>query len=138
MEKADSVHLEKSLTRFFQPDLLNNSEPWYNCTSCAATVPASKTFSINSVPNVLTLQLKKFDTTTFPITKIKTHVTFEEDLDIGPHTTSKESVKYHLYAVLCHKGPSCNSGHYKCYTKAADGGWYHLNDALVLLLLLCF
>ena len=35
---------------------------------------------------------------------------------------------YRLYAVLVHKGASCNSGHYYCYVRAPDESWYCMND----------
>ena len=38
---------------------------------------------------------------------------------------------YELYAVLKHEGPSCNSGHYYCFVKAANQSWYCMNDAFV-------
>ena len=40
-------------------------------------------------------------------------------------------VVYKLYAVLVHSGFSCNSGHYYCYVKAANGIWYEMNDSRV-------
>ncbi|KAI0199860.1 hypothetical protein F4808DRAFT_202436 [Astrocystis sublimbata] len=38
---------------------------------------------------------------------------------------------YDLFAVICHAGPSLNSGHYICFTRNQDNTWTHLNDSTV-------
>jgi ubiquitin carboxyl-terminal hydrolase 36/42 len=41
------------------------------------------------------------------------------------------SVKYQLYGVLVHSGPSVHSGHYYCYVKGPNGLWHRMDDDLV-------
>ncbi|NXP72198.1 UBP42 hydrolase, partial [Ramphastos sulfuratus] len=100
------------------------------CRRCDTVAAASKRFTIQDVPQVLTLCLKRFDVTGRKICK---HVEFPLHLDLRPYMcqTWAEPCLYSLYAVLVHRGGSCASGHYFCYIKASTGQWYQMDDSSV-------
>ncbi|CAI8050584.1 Ubiquitin carboxyl-terminal hydrolase 36 [Geodia barretti] len=95
--------------------------------------PAQKRFTLHRLPNVLTIQLKRFDYNSLFGGKINKHVGYPAHLDMRPYMTFKKGPPqwYHLYAVLVHSGCSCRSGHYYCYIRNSNKTWYCLNDAQV-------
>ncbi|KAM9297157.1 ubiquitin carboxyl-terminal hydrolase 42-like [Morus bassanus] len=95
---------------------------------CEQLVTASKRLTIHRPSNVLTVCLKRFDA--FSGRKISKAVEYPEYLDLGAYTSEApgESLLYSLYAVLVHKGFSCQAGHYYCFVKSSDGQWYKMDD----------
>ncbi|KAM7447912.1 Ubiquitin carboxyl-terminal hydrolase 42 [Porites harrisoni] len=130
----DIKHLpsvEKALQRSVKMELLDG-ENLYMCPRCKRKVPAHKQFLIHRAPNILTLQLKRFDYNQIFGGKISKHVEYSEFLNLRPYMTSPgPPIKYRLYAVLVHSGYSSNSGHYYCYIRASNGVWYQMNDSIV-------
>jgi ubiquitin C-terminal hydrolase len=83
-----------------------------------------------SFPNILAIDLKRFNTR---FQKNQIHVTFPiDELDLTPYVIGykKENYKYELYGVCNHSG-GVMGGHYTAYVKNANGKWYHYNDTNV-------
>ena len=83
-----------------------------------------------SFPNILTIDLKRFNNRA---QKNKSYISFPiDDLDISQYVIGykKEIYKYELYGVCNHSGSSMG-GHYTSYVKNANGKWYHFNDTTV-------
>jgi ubiquitin C-terminal hydrolase len=83
-----------------------------------------------SFPNILTIDLKRFDNR---FQKNQIQVTFPlDDLDLSAYVIGykKENFKYELYGVCNHSG-GVMGGHYTSYIKNANGKWYHYNDTSV-------
>eukprot|EP00111_Clytia_hemisphaerica_P005319 TCONS_00015364-protein len=114
------------------PDRLDGDNKYF-CDRCRKKTVAQKRGTIHKAPNVLTLQLKRFDFSKMFGGKISKDIHFPEDLNIRPYmsNTKLEPVFYKLYAVLVHSGYSCNSGHYYCYVRGSNGIWYEMNDSRV-------
>lgn len=123
--------VEDALAKFVKAETLD-SDNAYKCDKCQQKVPAQKRFSIHKTPNVLTLQLNRFDYHRMA-GKINRHIQFPEKLNIRPYMSQKqgEPIYYYLYGVLIHSGFHCNSGHYYCYVKAPSKTWYLMNDSMV-------
>ncbi|NXW52549.1 UBP42 hydrolase, partial [Nyctiprogne leucopyga] len=121
-----------ALEDFVRPEHLDG-ENCFHCSTCDQRAAASKSFTIDRVPRVLTLCLKRFEG--FTGRKISKAVGYPEYLDLRPYTsqTSGEPLVYSLYAVLVHSGGSCHGGHYFCYVKASNGLWYEMDDTSVVL-----
>jgi len=85
---------------------------------------------IHRAPPILTIQLKRFNVFA---QKINKRITIESNIDIAPFMSDRENLplKYSLYSVIVHEGSSMGSGHYVCYSKAANGMWYLFNDSSV-------
>lgn len=123
--------VEKALQRSVKQELLDG-ENLYMCPRCKRKVPAHKQFLIHRAPNILTLQLKRFDYHQSFGGKISKHIEYTEYLNLRPYMTSQgPPIRYRLYAVLVHSGYSANSGHYYCYVRASNGIWYQMNDSMV-------
>ncbi|XP_074783300.1 ubiquitin carboxyl-terminal hydrolase 17-like protein 6 [Athene noctua] len=128
IEAASSV--TAALKDFVKPEKLGGTN-CYKCSRCKEMVTASKRFTVQRAPKVLTLCLKRFDI--FTGRKISKVVEYPESLDLRPYMseTGGEPLLYSLYAVLVHGGDGCHTGHYHCYAKASDGLWYMMDDTFV-------
>ena len=112
-----------------------DGENSYKCDKCNRKVRATKKYSIQTAPNVLVINLKRFDFTyagklthfvTYPETlSLKTFIT-ENELKTPTQVASAESadsslsirnVTYKLYGVLVHLG--------KCILKNNDAISFH-------------
>jgi ubiquitin carboxyl-terminal hydrolase 8 len=93
-------------------------------------VNIKKKISFWSLPNILAIDLKRFNNR---FQKNQIHVTFPLDnLDLSTYIIGykKENFKYELYGVCNHSG-GVMGGHYTSYVKNANGKWYHYNDTSV-------
>jgi len=89
-----------------------------------------KKISFWSFPNILAIDLKRFNNR---FQKNKIYVTFPiDELDLSPYVIGykKNTFKYELYGVCNHSG-GVMGGHYTSYVKNANGKWYHFNDTSV-------
>jgi ubiquitin carboxyl-terminal hydrolase 8 len=89
-----------------------------------------KKISFWSFPNILAIDLKRFNNR---FQKNQIYVTFPLDnLDLSDYIIGykKEKFKYELYGVCNHSG-GVMGGHYTAYVKNANGKWYHYNDTSV-------
>jgi ubiquitin carboxyl-terminal hydrolase 22/27/51 len=106
----------------------------YTCSYCSASTGATKQISIKVLPNVLCLQLKRFNGRSI---KIDEHVRFPVTLDMTPYTihsisnvSDKRDCTYDLFAVVSHIGANIHKGHYINYAKF-NGEWFLFNDHVV-------
>lgn len=91
---------------------------------------AKKKFMFWSFPNILVIDIKRFNSNN---RKNQVFVDFPlENLDLSKYVIgyNNESYVYDLYAVCNHSGSSLG-GHYTSFVKNANGKWYHYNDTSV-------
>ena len=150
---GNSFHtsVRSALNSYFTTELLEE----YKCAPCdvrfasarrARSLPAPavvsrahKCLRIASTPNVLTLHLKRFATdASRNAHKLRHHVQFETELDLGPFLTSDAPALYSLFAVVVHAGPSLAPGHYYTYALVPSSpsalheqSWFCFDDARV-------
>ena len=93
---------------------------------------ASKRFTVDVAPQVLTVQLKRFEYGAYG-GKLGKQVAFEMTLDLSPFMSAPPPAKclYSLCGVLVHSGRSTHSGHYFSFVRAPAGGWYCMDDSHV-------
>ncbi|KAI5059443.1 hypothetical protein GOP47_0025762 [Adiantum capillus-veneris] len=123
--------VKDALCRYFQPEVLDGSNK-YKCEKCKKLTVAKKQMSVSQAPNVLVVQLKRFEN--FYGGKIDRHISFEEDLELYSHMcrdSQDQRPEYVLYAVIVHAGSSQDCGHYYSYVKDIHGKWFCCNDTLV-------
>lgn len=128
-----SSSLEDALNRFFQPETLDGNNK-YQCDVCKKLVAARKQMSILQAPNVLVIQLKRFEGIFGG--KIDKSIAFEELLVLSSYmckATQDPHPEYRLFGTIIHSGFSPESGHYYAYIKDAVGRWYCCNDSHVSL-----
>ena len=130
--RAGSV--EQALTRFCAAERLDGDNK-YKCERTNRKVAATKRFAIHRAPNVLTLQLKRFEYGARG-GKIDRQVKFSPTLDLAPFMSQSargqgQQFVYSLTGVLVHQGRSTHSGHYYAFVRSPGGGWYRMDDEYV-------
>ncbi|XP_058071489.1 ubiquitin carboxyl-terminal hydrolase 25 isoform X2 [Magnolia sinica] len=125
--------LREVLRRFFQPETLDGNNK-YKCGKCKKLSAAKKQMSILRAPNILVIQLKRFEV--IPGVKIDRAIAFEEVLTLSSYmckASQDTQPEYNLFGSIVHSGYSVDSGHYYAYIKDATGRWYCCNDHQVSL-----
>ena len=98
----------------------------YKCEKCEDSSKKQRVLLIGHGPDILTVQLKRFD---WDGTKVHTPVRIPTSLDLDEYRDvgNDNQMRYQLTAVIKHAG-SGGFGHYVCDAKAGDGEWYHFDD----------
>ncbi|XP_047271463.1 LOW QUALITY PROTEIN: ubiquitin carboxyl-terminal hydrolase 25 [Capsicum annuum] len=97
-------------------------------------VTAKKQMSILQAPNVLVIQLKRFEGIYGGM--IDKSIAFEEVLVLSSYMCKGSQdlhPEYNLFGTIVHSGFSPDSGHYYAYIKDAVGRWYCCNGSYVSL-----
>eukprot|EP01080_Neovahlkampfia_damariscottae_P012582 gene12582-6402_t len=133
-----TIHLNDCIRSFFLPEYLDTSNR-YKCTNCNSLQNCIKKFSVIKIPEVLCIQIKRFNHNYLFESKVTTSVEFSLELDLLDFFKCSESneeynfipnkTKYNLISVINHHG-SILGGHYTCYSKHQDS-WYLCNDASI-------
>jgi ubiquitin carboxyl-terminal hydrolase 36/42 len=133
------------------------------CDGCKSRVNMEKHLKVEQAPEVLVIQLKRFENMGSNTSKIQEMVKYQLELDLKPFMSSEDTVssfsshliifpmhsfiwlthslllqnpqKYDLYGVVEHLGNS-SKGHYVCYIRSSETDWYLFNDDKVIYLLL--
>ncbi|RUS89725.1 hypothetical protein EGW08_002543 [Elysia chlorotica] len=124
--------VEEALLKFIKPETLDQDNA-YKCPKCKQKVRAQKRFTIYKAPNVLTLQLNRFDFNRHLSGKINRFIRYTEKINIRNFMSQRqgEPILYHLYGVLVHSGFSSDHGHYYSFVKSPSKIWYCMNDSVV-------
>ncbi|XP_042519593.1 ubiquitin carboxyl-terminal hydrolase 25-like [Macadamia integrifolia] len=125
--------LKDAMQRFFQAEILDGSNK-YKCEKCKKLVAARKQMSILKAPNILVVQLKRFEG--IHGGKIDRSIAFEDVLVLSSYmckASQDPCPEYNLFGTIVHSGYSPESGHYYAYIKDAIGRWYCCNDSHVSL-----
>ncbi|TNY19646.1 hypothetical protein DMC30DRAFT_417711 [Rhodotorula diobovata] len=118
--------LSDCLNSFTAPEQLPSK---YSCAACGDGVPsASKRLSLKTLPQVLCVQLKRFEITS-AAHKLDTPVRYPLKLDMAPYLTThleypasykpSDAQRYNLMAVIAHEG-TLSQGHYTAYVRGSD------------------
>jgi ubiquitin carboxyl-terminal hydrolase 8 len=114
---------------YVEGEILDGENGWIN-EATKERIDIKKKIQFWSFPNILVIDLKRFNTR---LQKSQVLVTFPIDnLDLSEYVIGykKNSYKYELYGVCNHSG-GVMGGHYTAYVKNANGKWYHFNDTSV-------
>ena len=114
---------------YVEGEILDGDNAWYN-EETKQKINIRKKILFWSLPNILVIDLKRFNARN---QKNQILVTFPlDDLDLTKYVIGykKESYHYDLYVVCNHSG-GVLGGHYTAYVKNANGKWYHFNDTSV-------
>ncbi|KFK38805.1 hypothetical protein AALP_AA3G162400 [Arabis alpina] len=133
LEILHSNSVKESLQKFFQSEILDGNNK-YRCENCKKLVTARKQMSILQAPNILVIQLKRFEGIFGG--KIDKAIAFGEILVLSSFMSkaSKDpQPEYKLFGIIVHSGFSPESGHYYAYVKDSSGQWYCCNDSVVSL-----
>ncbi|CAH2053718.1 unnamed protein product [Thlaspi arvense] len=133
LEILHSSSVNESMRKFFQPEILDGNNK-YRCESCKNLVTARKQMSVLQAPDILVIQLKRFEGIFGG--KVDKAITFGEILVLSSFMSkaSKDpQPEYKLFGIIVHAGFSPESGHYYAYVKNSIGKWYRCNDSFVSL-----
>ncbi|KAG6793804.1 hypothetical protein POTOM_003027 [Populus tomentosa] len=133
LDVLNSNSVRDAMQKFFQPEVLDGNNK-YKCENCKKLVAARKQMSVLQAPNVLVIQLKRFEGIFGG--KIDKAIAFEEVLVLSSFmskTSQDPQPKYNLFGIIVHSGYSLEAGHYYAYIKDAIGQWYCCNDSYVTL-----
>eukprot|EP00227_Mantoniella_beaufortii_P020801 CAMPEP_0197600748 /NCGR_PEP_ID=MMETSP1326-20131121/33910_1 /TAXON_ID=1155430 /ORGANISM="Genus nov. species nov., Strain RCC2288" /LENGTH=425 /DNA_ID=CAMNT_0043167883 /DNA_START=185 /DNA_END=1459 /DNA_ORIENTATION=- len=135
LDVAMSRSIENALKSYVAVEVLDGNNK-YKCEGDGGgkhMTKATKQFTVNAAPLVLTIQLKRFEYVPFGRGKLNQFIEYPVHLDISacmsdasPKAKGKQT--YTLFAVLVHSGGSMHSGHYYCYIKSAMGIWHEMDD----------
>lgn len=131
LDILNSCSLKEAMQKFFQPEVLDGNNK-YKCDNCKKLVPARKQMSVLQSPNILVIQLKRFEGIFGG--KIDKAIAFEEVLVLSSFmckASQDPQPEYKLFGTIVHSGFSPDSGHYYAYIKDAIGRWYCCNDSYV-------
>ncbi|KAH9900901.1 hypothetical protein C8Q73DRAFT_742650 [Cubamyces lactineus] len=160
--QRDSVTIEdwRSLQLDIQPEnvktlqdaLQHISHPQQvqiNIPTRPTAIDATQQVLIEALPPVLILHMKRFlyDTKVGDVVKVGKQVAFSPELEIGsgipdliaPTKRTAQPVKYQLFGVLYHHGPSASGGHYTLdvlhpnreLSDRPRAAWIRIDDELV-------
>lgn len=126
----NNVSLETCIDNFFLEEKFNENNK-YKCSKCNKYVDATKKIYMWESPNILIIQLKRFNNCNYKQNKIQTTIKYPFNnlsMDSFFCSHNPHKCKYDLYAVINHMG-SLNYGHYIAMTKNQfDNQWYEFND----------
>ena len=93
LDVSNANTVKQALTAFTRVDRLQGGNK-YKCEKCKKLVNASKTFSIDTAPFVLTVHLKRFTPSGRKLTQ---HIGFDEFLNLGPLMSDDNEVRSTAY-----------------------------------------
>lgn len=123
------ANVTQALDKFISPEQLD-----YKCEQCEKRGKATKTSKIASIPPILILHLKRFQTSG---DKILGHVGFGSVLEFNPYLIPQlqhSNASFGLFAVVVHISTESTTGHYIAYVRnvTKDDEWWKMDDAEVL------
>lgn len=122
--------LAEAISGYFSRE--NLEECGYKCESCKKRVSAAKRFTIERLPVVLCIQLKRFT----PMGgKLGKPIQISERLSLHKYLSKQgnphQDCTYRYVSMVTHLGGSGASGHYTAIAMGPNGNFYHFDDSRV-------
>ena len=127
-------NLDNSLKNYFKTEIMDG-ENKINCEGCNMKRVCHKRQIFKSLPNILVVNLKRFefDYNTMLKSKLNNYFEFPFELDLKEYLIEENqeiNTTYELTGITIHFGFS-DYGHYYDLIKSPDGKWYKFNDNCV-------
>ncbi|RDW71382.1 hypothetical protein BP6252_07945 [Coleophoma cylindrospora] len=131
-ERSFSVPIQPAiqggtLAKYLQAYLVETIEG-YRCEKCDNKSPKTRWHEIGHAPDILTVQLKRFN---WDGRKISRSIPIDVNLDLSryqPATSNEDPLHYELLGVIKHSGTS-GFGHYISAAKGPDASWCEFDDS---------
>ena len=123
----NNITIYDCFDNYLNKELLTDSNKYYN-SKTKTYIDVYKYIVFWSLPNILIINLKRFDNNNRKINKFVTCPLTNIDLRKYVVGYDKESYIYELFGITNHSGGSLG-GHYTSYVKHCNTNkWYHFND----------
>ena len=127
-------NLDNSLKNYFKTEIMDR-ENKINCEGCNMKRTCHKRQIFKSLPNILVVNLKRFefDYNTMLKSKLNNYFEFPFELDLKEYLIEDNqeiNTTYELTGITIHFGFS-DYGHYYDLIKSPNGKWYKFNDNCV-------
>ena len=127
-------NLDNSLKNYFKTEIMDG-ENKINCEGCNMKRTCHKRQIFKSLPNILVVNLKRFefDYNTMLKSKLNNYFEFPFELDLKEYLIEENqeiNTTYELTGITIHFGFS-DYGHYYDLIKSPNGKWYKFNDNCV-------
>ena len=124
-------NLDSSMKNYFKTEIMDG-ENKINCEECNMKRTCHKRQIFKSLPNILVINLKRFefDYNTMLKSKLNNYFEFPFELDMKEYLIENHkeiNTKYELTGITIHFGFS-DYGHYYDLIKSPEGKWYKFND----------
>ena len=131
LEVKDFNNLDSSMKNYFKTEIMDG-ENKINCEECNMKRTCHKRQIFKSLPNILVINLKRFefDYNTMLKSKLNNYFEFPFELDMKEYLIENHkeiNTKYELTGITIHFGFS-DYGHYYDLIKSPEGKWYKFND----------
>jgi ubiquitin C-terminal hydrolase len=125
-ESFSRAEVEDMLEIYFKPTVLPSS---YICENCKKTGCCSQKIEIFRFPQVLVLQVKRFQVNAFSRTRLNTEVRMREELSLKSFACEQgEGPKNYWLKGISHHTGTLYFGHYIAECKE-ETGWYCFDDS---------
>lgn len=127
---SKTVTLHDCFTHYISGERLEGDNAWFNDETGQAETLVEKKLSFWSLPQILIVDLKRFNAKN---QKNQTFVLFPIDgLDLAEFVIGykPETYVYDLFGICNHSG-TVHGGHYTAYVKTKENNWFHFNDTSV-------
>ncbi|XP_058768315.1 ubiquitin carboxyl-terminal hydrolase 20-like [Vicia villosa] len=128
---VNSHSIEESFNIFTQTEYLDSKSL---CEFCQEQRYKTKSYIIGRTPNILVLQLLRYqyEKQTNGMVKLTHPVEYSSTIDISKFTRQANvKCEYEMYAMIVHEGSHLNSGHYIAYVRCSKEKWFCFNDSEV-------
>ena len=127
-------NLYDALNNYIKGEIMDGDNK-INCEECKTKVACNKRQIFKNFPNILVINLKRFEFDYDNMIKYKLNDYFEFPMTLDMKNyliedSKEKNCKYELSGIVIHLGTS-ESGHYYDLIKTSDNKWYEFNDITV-------
>lgn len=126
--------LDECLANFHKREQLHDFN--YQCENCTVSEGVTKKLTINKLPLVCVLQLKRFEHSLNGTSrKLDQFIEYPRYLDMQEYCSNGSPegipvITYELAGIISHIG-TVNEGHYISYVRTSGDSWFKFNDSII-------
>ena len=133
--EGDAVTLADCFSAFTRSEELSGADAIF-CPHCRAHTPSTKALSLQRLPSVLVLHIKRFEFNSRGgrrklDTPLAAPLSLELSVSAGPLQAKAAPRSYSLLATINHLGSAHGGGHYIAHARTSSTRWHTFNDSHV-------
>lgn len=134
INEDENINIQELFNDYKQSEFLKGSNKFY-CNQCNSLQEAERSVTIDMLPHILILHLKRFEYSEELGTNVKlfNKIVYPLILDVSSSMNCSNKVykRYELTSVVVHMGVSSRHGHYISICKSSQYGWLLFDDETV-------